>query len=82
MNCEHCGADFTPIRSDARFCTKECRWAYHNPRRASQVTERHEQAKRSPVHHHVRAVGVGELTPAPHATGFLWTHVRRVRAEH
>jgi hypothetical protein len=31
--CEHCGADFTPRRSDARMCSNRCRHAHWRARR-------------------------------------------------
>lgn len=32
MPCAHCGEDFTPKRSDARYCSGKCRVAAHRAR--------------------------------------------------
>lgn len=33
--CQHCGEDFIPKRSDAKFCSSKCRVAAHRGARAS-----------------------------------------------
>lgn len=45
-HCEHCGAEFTPRRSHARFCSPYCRrlaWLDRNPERAAVLAERDRQ---------------------------------------
>ena len=34
-SCPQCGADFTPVRRDAKFCSPKCRYAHFNALRGT-----------------------------------------------
>ena len=81
-DCAECGKPFTPKRFDMRFCRKQCGDAYTNQRRPKGGLGDRTGARDNQGRHRIAALTVGEITPPPFASGYHWTHVRRVRAEH
>jgi hypothetical protein len=50
-DCEHCGVLFRPVRFEQRFCSADCRKAFHNAHRpASQASQEASQASQEASH--------------------------------